>query len=41
MKRTVVNINSFQPSENISCKPLQEHVHLPNFEVIAIKSGFC
>ena len=24
-------------NENISCKPLQEHVHLPNFEVIAIE----
>ena len=24
-------------NENIPCKPLQEHVHLPNFEVIAIE----
>ena len=24
-------------NENILCKPLQEHVHLPNFEVIAIE----
>ena len=24
-------------NENISCKPLQEHVHLPNFEVIKIE----
>ena len=23
-------------NENIPCKPLQEHIHLPNFEVIAI-----
>ena len=22
-------------NENISCKPLQEHIHLPNFEVLA------
>ena len=24
-------------NENIPCKPLQEHIHLPNFEVIAIE----
>ena len=24
-------------NENIPCRPLQEHVHLPNFEVIAIE----
>ena len=24
-------------NENISCKPLQEHIHLPNFEVFAIE----
>ena len=36
----------FYINENIPCKPLQEYVHLPNFEVIAIefnqiiKSGF-
>ena len=24
-------------NENVSCKPLQEHVPLPNFEVIAIE----
>ena len=24
-------------NENVPCKPLQEHVHLPNFEVIAIE----
>ena len=33
-------------NENIPCKPLQEHMHLPDFEVIAIefyqnKRGFC
>ena len=27
----------FYINENILCKPLQEHVHLPNFEVIAIE----
>ena len=26
-------------NENIPCKPLQEHIHLPNFEVIAIEFG--
>ena len=36
----------FYINENIPCKPLQEYVHLPNLEVIAIefnqiiKSGF-
>ena len=30
--RLILHIN-----ENIPCKPLQEHVHLPNFEVIAIE----
>ena len=24
-------------NENIPCKPLQKHIHLPNFEVIAIE----
>ena len=24
-------------NENITCKPLQEHIHLPDFEVIAIE----
>ena len=24
-------------NKNISCKPLQEHIHLPNFEVVAIE----
>ena len=24
-------------NENITCKPLQKHIHLPDFEVIAIE----
>ena len=24
-------------NENIPCKPLQKHIHLPNFEIIAIE----
>ena len=27
----------FYANENIPCKPLQEHIHLPKFEVIVIE----